>query len=101
MTPSLTKFLEYSIFEWVALFAAILFGIWAVFRIRTWFREVEDPAAQAHEMLIQFRDSFREGNISEAEYRSIKSRLIKREFDSPLDPGSNAEATNDAENRQQ
>ena len=52
---------------------------WAVIRIRTWYFEDADPAEYRDEMLIQIRDSHREGNISDEEFRKIKGQLLDNE----------------------
>ena len=86
--PNLTqsyfwKILEASALGWVFLFVCILILGWAVFRVRSWFREGEDPDAHKHQMLMQFRDLHREGSLSDEEYRSIKRRLVDNGNDSP------------------
>jgi hypothetical protein len=50
----------------------------AVYALRSWFRDGEDPAASAHEMLAQYRELQRQGDLSDEEYRLIKSRLASR-----------------------
>lgn len=47
-------------------------------RIRSRYRDNEDPAAAEQQMLAQIRDLHRQGDLSEDEYRSIKGRLVKR-----------------------
>ena len=51
-------------------------GVWALFRLRAWFREDDGRADDHMEMLTQFRDLHRQGGISEDEYRLIKSQLV-------------------------
>lgn len=51
-------------------------GVWAMFRLRAWFREDDGRADDHLEMLTQFRDLHRQGGISEDEYRLIKSQLV-------------------------
>lgn len=82
----------------VALFAAIGFAAWLIFRIRSRYRDNEDPAADEQRMLMQLRDLRRQGDLSENEYRSIKGRLAKR-----LDglPKSGDESEKATANRQQ
>jgi len=75
----LWKLLEGSPTEWLQFgcaLAGIIVLVWLIVRIRLWFREDEGPAADAHEMLLQFRDLHRRGDLSEEEFRSIKSRLL-------------------------
>jgi hypothetical protein len=58
----------------VALFAAA----WLVLRVRARYRGGDDRAAEAHRMLTQIGELRRQGGLTEAEYRSIKSRLTGR-----------------------
>ena len=88
MESLLWKLLDASWYEWLALvatFFSVVVLIWLVIRVKTWYREDEDPAAQDHEMLVQFRDLHRQGDLSEEEFRSIKGRLIDRIDDSPIE----------------
>jgi hypothetical protein len=62
----------------LVLFASLAFAAWLVLRIRSRYRDNEDPAAVEHQMLMQLRDLRRQGDLSEDEYRSIKGRLIER-----------------------
>jgi hypothetical protein len=62
----------------LAFFAAIVFAVWLIFRIRSRYRGHEDPAADEQRMLMQLRDLRRQGDLSDDEYRSIKGRLAKR-----------------------
>ncbi|HUG94084.1 MAG TPA: hypothetical protein VML55_24855 [Planctomycetaceae bacterium] len=63
----------------LAALAVVLFAAaWVVVRVRARYRGSEDPAAEAHRMLTQLGDLRRRGGLSEAEYRSIQSRLAGR-----------------------
>lgn len=64
--------------EVVALIVALSVLIWGIFRIRSWYREDDDPDALHQEMLWQIRDLQRQGDLSEQEYRSIKSQIQNR-----------------------
>lgn len=77
MQSSLWELLESSLPVLIGLVVSIFLLIWAVIRVRSWFRDGEDPIAQPHEMLLHFRDLHRQGSLSESEYRSIKSRLVE------------------------
>lgn len=68
---------------YLALAAAIVAFIWIALRIKAWYRDGADPAGNPHAMLAQFRELMREGGLSEAEFRSIKSRLMDRIDGSP------------------
>ena len=78
-TSVLWKLLEGSPKEWlqfVGALAGIIVLVWLIVRMRLWFREDEGPAADVNEMLLQFRDLHRQGDLSDEEFRSIKSRLL-------------------------
>lgn len=62
----------------LALFASLGLAFWLVLRIRSRYRDNEDPAAAEQLMLMQLRDLRRQGDLSENEYRSIKGRLVER-----------------------
>ena len=72
------RFLDRSILQWILLILLISILTWLIFRVRSWFREDEDRAAEDHEMLLQFRDLRRQGDLSEAEYRSIKGQFLRQ-----------------------
>jgi hypothetical protein len=55
----------------------ILGMVWVFYRIRAWYCEDSDTAGSETEMLIRISELRREGDLSEEEYRSIKSRLIE------------------------
>lgn len=75
----LRKFLEASYVEWLWLILAITTLTWVIFRIRSWIREADGPAGLSDELLMQFREMQRDGDLSEEEYRLIKGRLIEEE----------------------
>lgn len=75
--------LERSLYEWLGLGAVILVSIWLVVRIKARYWGHEDPKAADHQMLMQIGDLRREGQLTDEEYRSIKSRLVER-IDDPL-----------------
>lgn len=58
----------------------IIFGVicWLVFYLRSFWRDDSEGDASLHEMLSQFRESQREGVLTDEEYRLIKSRLVER-----------------------
>ncbi len=72
------------LFGWsAAVLAALVVLIWGIVRIRSLFRDDDDPAAVDQSMLLGLGDLHREGDLSESEYRSIKSQLIQRMQDPP------------------
>jgi hypothetical protein len=54
---------------------AVFALVWLILRIRSWFIESDDSAEPLQEMLTQFRQLKREGELSEEEYRLISQRL--------------------------
>jgi len=63
---------------WLPMAAMVLalgFFIWIILQIRARYRESDDPAESTHEMLTQYRELRERGEISEEEFRLIKSRL--------------------------
>ena len=65
------------------LFLALLIVI--AFKLRSWFRDDSDPADVLDEMLMDFRELKRRGEVTDEEYRSIRSRLLNREADASAD----------------
>lgn len=57
---------------------AITVLVWTWYQIRAWYWDGDDPAADAGAFLTALRESAREGDVSEEEYRSIQSRLASR-----------------------
>src|SRR4051794_19934287 len=55
---------------------AIAFLAWGVFRLRAWLREETNPEAQWHEMLTKYRELHDRGELTDAEFTSIKERLL-------------------------
>ena len=84
---------------WLLLVAVLLIGIWVIVLIRTRYRGREDHSTSAHLMLSQFGDLHREGDLTDDEFRSIKSRLVNKLEGSLLDTKSrDQENSNDCEN---
>ncbi|MFK7778470.1 MAG: hypothetical protein QM501_10235 [Gimesia sp.] len=54
----------------------ISFMIWLIVRIVGYFRENEDRHVDSNELLIQFSEMRREGNLTDDEFRFIKKRLV-------------------------
>src|SRR5262249_29294053 len=47
----------------------------AIYYIRSWLRDNDGPAASLHELLADYRDLHRRGELSDEEFRSIKGRM--------------------------
>lgn len=78
----LWKLLNRSLWELFGLVLAILVLAWLIVQIRSWFTGDDDPAEGDHELLASIRELNREGDLTDDEYRSIKSRLVDRLGDS-------------------
>jgi hypothetical protein len=68
-------FVGESFFAWIGLCVALLILAGVVYRLRSWWREDAGRAVDSNELLTQFRELHREGDLTEEEFRSIKSRL--------------------------
>ncbi len=76
------KLLEGSPREWAELLAGlavVLLAIWAVNRMRTWFREDMGPTERNRELFLQMRELHRRGELTDDEFRSIRKRLLGTE----------------------
>ena len=59
----------------LATVAAIGLLTIAIYVIRSWLRENDGPAASAHELLAEYREMNRRGELSDEEFRIIKGRM--------------------------
>ena len=50
----------------------------AIYLIRSWLRENDGPAASTHELLAEYREMHRRGELSDEEFRIIKGRMAPR-----------------------
>jgi uncharacterized membrane protein len=69
--------------------AAIVVLTVVIYLIRSWWRENDGPAASDHELLGEYRELNRRGDLSDEEFRIIKGRMASRirgEPDSPRKP---------------
>lgn len=71
------KLFEGHIVEWIFAFIVISFLIWLIVWIVGRFRENEDRQVDADELLLQFSEMRREGDLTDDEFRSIKKRLVE------------------------
>jgi hypothetical protein len=62
---------------WLGLAAILGVICWIAFRVRAYWREDADGDASLRQMLAQFRESHREGVLTDEEYRLIRSRLAR------------------------
>jgi hypothetical protein len=78
------EILKESTGAWIGLIVAIAILTFVVYRIRTWYREDEGPAGDAQQLLAETKEMYRSGALTDAEYRSIQSRLSRRAVDAVL-----------------
>ena len=69
--------------EWCLAVLLIIFLIWVIVWIVGRFRENEDRHVDARELLLQFAEMQREGDLTDDEFRSIKKRLVDSSADNP------------------
>lgn len=62
----------------MATIAALIVLVGVVLWIRSWLRENEDSTESPHELLVQYREMLREGQLSEEEFRLIKGELSEQ-----------------------
>jgi len=67
-----------SVYEWLALVVLIGVSVWLVVRIKARFQDRDDPDAIGQQFMAGIGETYREGDLSDVEYRSIKRRLIER-----------------------
>lgn len=51
--------------------------IWLVVRMRGWFRDESDPAAEQNDLLGELRELNQRGDLTDSEFRLIKSRMVE------------------------
>lgn len=49
-----------------------------VYWIRVWWRDSDGPAVSDHDLLSEYRELHRQGELSDEEFRIIKSRFLPR-----------------------
>lgn len=87
-------FLGASVFAWIGLCVALLFLAGVVYWLRSWWREDSGREADSNELLTQFRELHREGDLTDEEFRSIKSRLAT-EVSPPSSPSNEGDDKSD------
>jgi hypothetical protein len=50
----------------------------AIYLIRSWLRDNDGPAASTHELLAEYREMNRRGELTDEEFRIIKGRMAPR-----------------------
>lgn len=59
----------------IGIVVAMMVLAWGIHCIRSWYRGSDDPADNSDQILEQMRELHCEGDLSEEEFRSIKSQL--------------------------
>ena len=49
-----------------------------IYLVRSWLRENDGPAASEHELLGEYREMNRRGELSDEEFRIIKGRMASK-----------------------
>lgn len=81
MFNQIRQFFEQSWLPFAGLAVAVAVMIWAVVRIRTYFREEPDTAGGCEFLLSDLREMKQKGDLSEEEFRKLKSQFNKRDND--------------------
>jgi hypothetical protein len=76
MQNDLLDFFKESYLQWIGLGIAISLLIWGALRIRAHFRDESDASGDNHLLLKQFRELQLQGELSEEEFRKLKSRVV-------------------------
>ncbi len=75
----LQEFVNSNLGWWIGAVVACFLGSLLVLKIRNWYHDGDGPADSKDQFLQRLRDSHREGQISDEEYRSIKSRFFSED----------------------
>lgn len=76
--PNASDALSKALIPLVTTVTAIGVMVFAVYLIRSWLRENDGPAASEHELLSEYREMHRRGELSDEEFRIIKGRMAPR-----------------------
>jgi hypothetical protein len=76
--PHASQALGQALLPVAATAIAILVLAAAIYLIRSWLRDNDGPAASCHELLGEYQELNRQGELSDEEFRIIKSRMASR-----------------------
>jgi len=62
----------------LAVGGAIVVLGFVIYWIRVWMRDSDGPAASDHDLLSEYRELHQRGELSDEEFRIIKSRFLPR-----------------------
>jgi hypothetical protein len=71
-----------SAFSYCLTALCLIVLIWAALKFRSWYQGDSDPAADRAELLLQFKDLERRGELTDQEFRSIQGQLVGNSADS-------------------
>lgn len=79
---------DLSVLFWPVVGTVVLlsFLVWLVWKLRAWWREDANDAETEHEILARYREMNLRGELSDEEYRSIKSQMAARLGMAPVVP---------------
>lgn len=76
MSNEILDFFKETYLQWIGLGIAISLLIWGALRIRAHFRDESDASGDNHLLLSQFRELRSKGELSEEEFRKLKSQVV-------------------------
>jgi len=76
--PNSSGALGQALLPLVTVVVALALLALAIYWIRSWLRDNDGPAASEHELLSEYREMNRRGELSDEEFRIIKGRMASR-----------------------
>jgi|GEM_PF-2568778 len=74
-TEQINELTKTTTFYGIGLVLALIATAFTVHCIRNWYRGGDDPADERDEIIRQFQESKSRGDLTDEEFRSIKSRI--------------------------
>lgn len=71
-------FLRHALLPMLAVGGALIVLGLVIYWIRVWLRDSDGPAASDHDLLSEYRELHQRGELSDEEFRIIKSRFFPR-----------------------
>jgi hypothetical protein len=76
--PNASDALSQALIPVATTVTAIIVLAIAIYLIRSWLRENDGPAASEYELLAEYREMHRRGELSDEEFRIIKGQMVPR-----------------------
>lgn len=76
--PNASDILGKTLLPLLSVVGAIGLLAFVIYLIRSWLRDNDGPAASDHQLLAGYREMNLQGELTDEEYRIIKSRLASR-----------------------